>query len=97
MEISGVASQPLFGIKTEEKKTPSVTESFADALSRMLNQVEQDQVNADQLSRKLLTGSVEDIHQVTFAMEQARLSLEMAVEVRNKLVDGYQEIMRMQV
>ncbi len=36
-------------------------------------------------------------HQVTFALEQARLSLEMMIQVRNRLVEGYQQIMNMQV
>lgn len=36
-------------------------------------------------------------HQVMFALEQARLSLEMMVQVRNRLIEGYQQIMNMQV
>lgn len=43
------------------------------------------------------SGKVENLHQIIIGMEKAKQSFELAVQVRNKLVEGYQEILRMQV
>lgn len=70
---------------------------FAKQLTDALNQVNELQVKADDYAAKLVLGEVDDIHQVTVAMEQAKLSLQLAVQVRNKIIEAYQEIARMQV
>jgi len=49
------------------------------------------------MATKLALGQIDDIHQVTIAMEKATLSLQLAVQVRNRMVEAYQEISRMQV
>ena len=46
---------------------------------------------------KLATGEIEDISQVTIAAEKAAINLQLAIQVRNKALDAYQEIMRMQM
>lgn len=71
--------------------------SFGDMLKNELNKVNDIQLNAEQATQDLLTGKATDIHQVMIATEEARLSLELAVQIRNKLVDAYQEISRMQI
>ncbi|WDU83970.1 flagellar hook-basal body complex protein FliE [Caloramator sp. Dgby_cultured_2] len=55
------------------------------------------QVEAENATIDLITGQAQDIHQVMLATEEARLTLELAVQIRNKLVDAYQEIMRIQI
>ena len=45
----------------------------------------------------LATGQIEDIHQVTILTEKANLSLQLMISIRNKVIDAYQEISRMQV
>jgi flagellar hook-basal body complex protein FliE len=71
--------------------------SFGEVLGSALEEVNRSQIKADDMVKKFLTGEVQDIHQVTIAMEQARLMMQLAVEVRNKVVEAYQEISRMQV
>jgi flagellar hook-basal body complex protein FliE len=71
--------------------------SFAEALSNALGDVQSKQNLADEAIRKLATGEVQDVHQVMVAFEQARLSMQLLTEVRNKLVETYQEVTRMQV
>ncbi|MGI6065988.1 MAG: flagellar hook-basal body complex protein FliE [Bacillota bacterium] len=98
MKLLGVGSEPfpgLLGAGSTEK--PSSANNFHALLTNMLDQVKETQRAADDLTVKFIAGSVEDIHQVAFAMEQAQLTLQLAVQVRNKIVEGYQEIMRMQV
>jgi len=69
--------------------------SFANVLSDALGEVQGLQTEADDAIRKLATGEVQDVHQVMVAFEQARLSMQMLTEVRNKLVEAYQEVSRM--
>jgi len=78
---------------TEAKGTESG--SFANVLSDALGEVQGLQAEADDAIRKLATGEVQDVHQVMVAFEQARLSMQMLTEVRNKLVEAYQEVSRM--
>lgn len=97
MEISGIAGEIISGLKAIDGKNTADKDGFGQMLNQMIDQIEQNQQQADVLTQKLMTGSVEDLHQVTFAMDQAKLSLQLAVQVRNKLVEAYQEVMRMQV
>jgi flagellar hook-basal body complex protein FliE len=71
--------------------------SFADRLSEGLSQVN-DQINlADKLPDKMLGGEVNDFHDVAVTLKQSDLSFRFALQVRNKLIDAYREVMRMSV
>jgi len=71
--------------------------SFADMLGQGIEHV-QNQVNeADRLSRAFILDDSIPVHQVTFALEQARLSMEMMLQVRGRLVEGFQQLMNMQL
>jgi len=69
--------------------------SFGDVLANAIRQVEQDQRHANEMAVRLAAGEVEDIAQVMIASERASLSLNLAIQVRNKVIEAYQEIMRM--
>ncbi|HHU82122.1 MAG TPA: flagellar hook-basal body complex protein FliE [Firmicutes bacterium] len=71
----------------------SFREIFSDAL-RVVNDLE---LQADKLDRQLAAGTVENIHEVTIAAEKAALALELTAQVRNRLLEAYQEFMRMTV
>lgn len=71
--------------------------SFKELLASAVETVNDLQMNADRMTRKLATGEVKDIHSVMIAVEEANIALELTVQIRNKVVDAYQEIMRMQV
>ena len=49
------------------------------------------------MTNKLITGEVEDLHQVMIAAQKASITLDLTIQVRNKVVEAYQEIMRMQM
>jgi len=70
---------------------------FANMLSEMIQNVENANKSADVAVQGLLTGEATDIHSVMLAVNKADLSLRLALEVRNKLVEAYQEVMRMTV
>lgn len=75
----------------------SVGEGFVDALQTAVAKVNEQQVAADTAVEKLQTGESRNLHEVMIAMEKADISMRLLVQVRNKVVDAYQEIMRMQV
>lgn len=77
--------------------TEGVTRSFSDLLQQKLEELNSLQQQADALTQEYLAGQVQDVHQVMLALEQANLSLQLAMQVRNKVVEAYQEISRMQV
>ncbi|BCV20807.1 flagellar hook-basal body complex protein FliE [Moorella sp. Hama-1] len=77
--------------------TEAVARSFSDLLQQKLGELNNLQQQADALTQEYLAGQVQDVHQVMLALEQANLSLQLAMQVRNKAVEAYQEISRMQV
>lgn len=70
---------------------------FSEVLKQALQQVNRLQVEAQAQAEALARGEVQDLHTVALAIERAQLAMELTVAVRNKLVEAYQEISRMQV
>src|SRR5690349_9655676 len=75
----------------------SSSSDFGSALKQAVGALEQLGTRADTSSLALAKGDPIDIHEVMLNTEQASLGFSMAMQVRNKLVDAYQEIMRMSV
>ncbi|HEV7228467.1 flagellar hook-basal body complex protein FliE [Brevundimonas sp.] len=71
----------------------SFTQMLADGVERTNDRL----LEADRLTQAFALGEDVPVHQVMFAIEQARLSLELMNQVRGRLIEGYQEILRMQV
>jgi flagellar hook-basal body complex protein FliE len=82
---------------SQAAKPADVQRSFSDFLKDALNKVNEQQVQADQLTEKLVKGENVDLHQVMIAAQKASISLQLAIEVRNKVIEAYQEMMRMQI
>jgi len=81
----------------EPRSKPAGEGTFQNTLKNLVNDVDQMQKTAEESSRRMLTGQVEDVHQVMVAMEEAQTSFQLMMEIRNKLVEAYKEVMRMQV
>lgn len=75
---------------------PSST-GFGQLLSGLLDQATTQQTIADNLSTQLALGEIDDVAAVMIAAEKASLSWQLLQQVRNKLLEAFQEIMRMQV
>jgi flagellar hook-basal body complex protein FliE len=71
-------------------------DNFASMLSRGLESVQGMQTKADDLAVKVADGTLQDPAQYTMAANEASLGLQLTLAVRNKAVDAFQEIMRMQ-
>jgi flagellar hook-basal body complex protein FliE len=77
--------------------TRPVDSSFSSVLGQMVQDVNAKQNVATQALQDLQSGQNVSLHQSMIAMEEASVSFQLMVEVRNRLLDSYQEIMRMQV
>lgn len=71
--------------------------SFKETLQTALGEVNEAMKAADSATQKFASGQATSLHEVMIAMEKADLSLRTLSAVRNKVVDAYQEVMRMQV
>ncbi|HHW98543.1 MAG TPA: flagellar hook-basal body complex protein FliE [Firmicutes bacterium] len=92
--------QPLGPISSREATTrtnKSDDVGFGQLLNGLMQQAVKQQTVADNLSAQLALGEIDDVATVMIAAEKAALSWQLLQQVRNKLVEAFQEIMRMQV
>lgn len=80
---------------TAPAATPAI--DFASALKTGLGEIDSQVKRADALALDVATGKIVDFHEVAAALKQSELSLRFALEVRNKFIDAYREVMRMSV
>ena len=78
--------------------TPEVPkESFGTVLSEAISRVDNLQKEASVSAAQMVMGSDNYLHNIVLAYEKADLAFQLAVEVRNKMIEAYQEVMRIQV
>ena len=97
------------GLPALEKSTPAVPAAkaaptgagsgagFSNFIDRAIGEVDSKLQAAEGEKTKVLTGETNNLHQAVIAMQEANVAFSLMVEVRNKLVESYQELMRMQV
>jgi flagellar hook-basal body complex protein FliE len=93
--LNSVAGLTKFGVEAGTSgsgKTPG----FEDTLRSAVQGVQQMEGNAQQQVAGLVSGNGQDVHSAALAVEQANLSFELMLQVRNKIVSAYQEISRLQ-
>ncbi len=89
----------LEGPKPKEVQKPQekAEGTFKETLQTFLKDVNQLQKGAEEATQRLISGEVENIHQVMLAMEEAHTSFQLMMEMRNKILEAYREVMKMQV
>ncbi len=99
MDISQISTgaikmnqNPFQKVVSNQAKT-----SFADTLKGYLESVDSTVKQTSDLSAKTAAGEIDNIHNVMIASQKAKLALELTVTVRDKAVEAYQEMMRMQI
>ena len=80
------------GVSAQKGKT-----SFSEVLKDSIKKVGELEKEADQEAAKLATMETQDIHNTMIAIEKADLTFQLMMQVRNKIINEYEEIMRMQV
>lgn len=107
MTVSAIAAQALQGAPSgpiRVRTTPGeggaarpTGPAFGETMTKALDRVDQAQKVSDAQVEAFIAGETENTHEVMIAMNQAELQFQLLTEVRNKLLEGYQELMRMQV
>ena len=101
MMIEKLGLQPLQAIMPQpvvkSMSASEVTDQFGSFLTDAMNKLNVQQQEVDQLNDKFAKGEISDVHQIVIASEKASLGLELTVQIRNKVIEAYQEVMRMQV
>lgn len=99
------ASTPLVSSLRPEMRAPLAGAAtpgapgagFGEMLDGLVSNVVTKQTEANDITRRVLLGETDQLHQSVIAMQEASVAFGLMVEVRNKLVESYQELMRMQV
>ena len=95
LPIQSLQSNMQKGIGSSESSTKGV--SFGEFLNSAIQQVDGLQKDSDKLNDSLSMCLTDNIHQVMIASEKASIALQFTMQVRNKIMDAYQEIMRMPI
>jgi len=93
MEIIGL--NPLFDLQREKLK--SKNSGFTEEFGKFLNWVNEEQKKAEAIKDAVLKGADIPLHQMIVEFEKASIALNLLIQIRNKLVEAFQEINRMQV
>ncbi|WP_226653224.1 flagellar hook-basal body complex protein FliE [Leifsonia sp. LS1] len=100
MPISAISAVGSVGGTTSAAAAAGTTASggaaFGDALTGAIDNLQSLQGTSDKLAIQAVTGNLDDIHDATIASSRAQVTLELVAGVRNKAVDAFNEIMRMQ-
>lgn len=98
--ITGIGTNPnIFaqGIKTETVNNEENKINFSEVIGDAINKVNESQVNANTAIESLIKGDDVSMHDVMLSMQEAQVSMQLMLEVRNKLYEAYQEVNRVQL
>ncbi|XKE55241.1 flagellar hook-basal body complex protein FliE [Sutcliffiella horikoshii] len=91
------SNQMFQNLNSVQKTSGDVHQQFSSYLKDALNEVNNAQVASNQITTKLVNNEGVELHDVLIAQQKASVAMSLTMEVRNKGVEAYQEIMRMQV
>lgn len=94
--LSGLAGLGATGASSGTSATAGTSGVFGTSLAGAIDNLQAMQSTSDQLAVKAVTGDLDDIHDYTIAASQASVTLELTAALRNKAVEAFTEIMRMQ-
>lgn len=97
MVVDPIFFQPLAVPQEPATETEKAEHSFVQLLNQSLHKLNDQQGKADGAIKEYLAGDIQDLHRVTITLEEAQFGMQLAVQVRDKLLEAYQEVMRMQV
>lgn len=96
--LNAVSSAMIESGSVKKTATPNESQQkFADFLKDSLNGVMKTEAESNLLTTKMINGENVDIHQVMAAAQKSGVTMQLTLEVRNKAIEAYQEIMRMQM
>jgi flagellar hook-basal body complex protein FliE len=96
LQIKRISSLPGEKMDSERAEAQNILTDFQKVLKRSIEEVDGLAKEANHSVQEMITGKM-DVHQAMVAMEQANISFRLMVQVRNKMMAAYEEIMRMQI
>ncbi len=97
MEIRDIYFNNIFNDFIKAKKKGKEPKDFTEVFKEFLNWVDEQQMNAKSVREAVLRGEDIPLHRMIIEFEKASVALNLLIEVRNRLLEGFQELMRMQV
>jgi flagellar hook-basal body complex protein FliE len=97
MIAAGLPTATLFAPQSLESEAATGSGSFGSMVFSAVNAIEQSQKGAEEEIARAVTGASPDIHRTAIALQTADLQFQLGLQVRNKVVNAFEEIMRMQV
>lgn len=95
--LNSVSNIKEGSIQTQPSTPYEAQQSFASVLKESIEKVNESQAASDNLTTKLANGEDVELHDVMIASQKASITLSATLEVRNKVVEAYQEVMRMNI
>ncbi|PHR29454.1 MAG: flagellar hook-basal body complex protein FliE [Desulfotalea sp.] len=99
--MTSIQGLPRFSGNAQPLNTASAitknSNAFGDMLNNMVSDTNQAQANSDNAIQDLQAGNAQYLHEVMISAEEAEISLKMLIQMRNKALTAYEEIMRMQI
>lgn len=95
MKVEGIGNENLFNNPLNPEKNEN--KGFSEIFKNFVNDVNNDLQQARVAEEKIKSGEVENLNQLLYQIEKSEISLRLITEIRNKALESYQEIMRMQV
>jgi len=95
IDFTNTSSLKLFDPLGGNEKNNNI--SFGEMLKNNIEKVNQLQIESQNLNNQLVTGNIDNVHQVVIASQKAELALQFTIQIRNKILDAYNEIMRMSI
>ncbi len=83
-------------IKTDNNTAESKT-GFTDLFNEAVRNIKETEAEVDDANKALLTGETDNIHTAMIAAEKAEIAVNLAVQIRNKVISAYNEVMGMQI
>ena len=98
MNISSIGNfQNTLGLNSTNKIEEDSSKSFQNMLSDAISEVNNQQLDGYKSMEGIATGKVTNLQEAVQKIEEAELSLKLALEVKNKALNAYKEVMRMQI
>ncbi|MBC7604825.1 MAG: flagellar hook-basal body complex protein FliE [Ramlibacter sp.] len=105
MSLNTTSASAIFPSDLVAPTAPAATHSassvtgvpFGDLMTKGLGEVNQQLLTSQTDLQRLATGDVQNLHQVMIRLEESRMSFQLMMQVRNRLLEAYQDVMKMQV
>ncbi len=97
MNIKGISNIGIKPIGTPSETIPEETISFSDFLKESIGRVRAYENEVNEYDIKIASGEMENIHEAMIATQKADITLQLTMQIRNKVLEAYREIMRMQI